>query len=184
VFKEISVARRWVGAAMPTAVVAVLIAVPVALAAPAGLASAASAGGLQSALPVVAPRAASRSIMFGGLTGQNWPVVVAISPNGRHLRLAVIGLRMSCTSGRSFAVEDAFGILPIGPAGNVHAAETIPSITVPNVTITGGSHWMKGVLHRRSAVFSGSWHLHLDYRFSDGTADHCDSGVVRFGAEL
>jgi hypothetical protein len=43
---------------------------------------------------------------------------------------------------------------------------------------------MKGVLHRRSETFTGSWHLHLDYRLSDGSADHCDSGVVRFGAQL
>lgn len=174
-FKEISVARRWLAAAVTTALVAVL-AVPVASAAP--------IGGLRPALPMFAPRAASRSVVFGGLSGQGWPVVLAISPNTRRLRFGVIGLQMSCSSGGSFAVEDSFGALAIGPTGKVHAAETIQSITVPNVTITGGSHWMKGVLHRRSEVFTGSWHLHLDYRFSDGTADHCDSGVVGFGAQL
>jgi hypothetical protein len=183
VFMEISAARRWLAAAVATALVAV-VAVPVASAAPAAAASAALPGVPRTASPGLMPRAASRSIVFGGLSGQNWPVVLAISPNTRRLRLVVIGLEMTCSSGGSFAVSDAFGALAIGPTGKVHAAGTIPSITVPNVTITGGSHWMKGVLHRRSATFTGSWHLHLDYRLSDGTADHCDSGVVRFGAQL
>jgi hypothetical protein len=178
---EISAARRSLPAAMVAGLVA-LVAVPVASAAQAG--SAARAGERRAAPPVIVPRASSRSIVFGGLSAQNWPVVLAISPNSRRLRLAVIGVRMGCSSGGSFAVEDAFGGLAIGATGKVHAAGRIRPVPLPNVSLIGGSHSMTGVLHRRSSTFTGFWHLHLDYRLSDGTTDHCDSGVVAFVAQL
>jgi hypothetical protein len=147
-------------------------------------APAAAADAVRPASPVVVPRAAAHSIVFGGLTSQNWPVVLAISPNVPRLRLAVIGLHMSCSSGGSFAVNDAFGGLAIGRTGKVHAAAAIPGETTPNVTLTGGSHAISATLHFRQATFTGWWHLHLDYMLPDGTADHCDSGRVGFSARL
>ena len=123
-------------------------------------------------------------VVFGGVTRQNWPVVLVISPNARQLRLGLIGLRVSCTSGASFAIDDAFGALAISRRGKVHAVQSIPAVTTPNVAMTGGSHAISATLNRRRGTFTGSWRLQLNFREPNGQIDHCDSGQVSFRALL
>ena len=130
------------------------------------------------------PRAAGAGVVFGGVTRDGWPVVLAISPDAKRLRGSVIALVLRCTSGAVFADADGFGGLAVGPRGNVHVAGSIPAVTTPAVSMTGGSHAMVGTLNRRRETFSGRWRLRLNFKLDNGQINHCDSGWVGFSARL
>ena len=68
--------------------------------------------------------------------------------------------------------------------GKVHAVQSIPAFTTPEVAMTGGSHTISGTLNRPRLTFTGSWRLQLNFRESNGQIDHCDSGTVGFRALL
>jgi hypothetical protein len=143
------------------------------------LARAATAGASPRAIALPVP-----GDVLGGFTSQGWPVVLEISGNGKRVAVVATGLFMSCTSGVGFPVEDAWPLLPISAKGKVHAAITIPSFAGSSVSITGGSRSFAGRFNRARSIFWGQWRLHLNYKFSNGQTDQCDSGRVTFTATL
>jgi hypothetical protein len=122
--------------------------------------------------------------VLGGFTSQGWPVVLEISGNGKRIALVATGLDMGCTSGSGGPLEDGWQQLPIRAKGKVHAAITLPPFAGATVSITGGSRSFSGRFNRARSAFSGQWRLHLDFKYSNGQTDHCDSGRVTFTATL
>jgi len=122
--------------------------------------------------------------VLGGATSQTWPVVLAISGDGKSVNAALAGLVLSCSSGASLPLVDGWAKLPIGPNGSVHAAAAIPPSSGSGVSLTGGSHSFTGKLNRKRATFSGVWQLQLAFSLSNGQTDQCDSGRVSFSARL
>jgi hypothetical protein len=164
-----------------------LVAVALVVAAAAAEVSTAPAAGIALRTTVIEAKAASApagAVMLGGLSSRGWPVVLAVSADRKRIRFAVIGLDMTCSSGGSFAVDDAFATISVGGKGRVRMTQTIPPQTEPNASITGGSHSLYGRLDRKQLTFSGSWRLHVDFQLSGGPTDHCDSGQVSFAATL
>jgi hypothetical protein len=121
---------------------------------------------------------------LGGFTVQGWPVVLEISGNAKRVELTVAGLTMRCSSGARFGVAAYWQQLSVARNGRVRAARTIPPGAASQVSVTGGSRSFDALLNRRRATIFGAWRLHVDYRFADGSADHCDSGLVGFAARL
>jgi hypothetical protein len=128
--------------------------------------------------------AAARSVVFGGLTSQGWPVVAYIARSGKRLELAVIGLDMSCTSGSRFPLDDGVENLRIRANGTVHHFSAVPPTAGSSVSITGGSDSFTGKLNRERLTFTGKWQLHLNFATSNGQTDQCDSGPVTFKTRL
>jgi hypothetical protein len=123
--------------------------------------------------------------VLGGLTSLGWPVVLEVSPNGKRIQFAVIGLDMNCTSGGSFSVMSSARSLPIRANGTVRRTESLPPFNDGSGTsIMGGSRSISGRLNRKRWSFSGVWHEHVDFAMSNGQTDHCDSGTVAFTARL
>lgn len=125
------------------------------------------------------------SPVLGGLTSKGWPIVLRIAANGKRLRGAAVGLDMRCASGASFALEDVVVGLKIKRNGRVDSSVALPPVNAGGgVTFTGGSRQFHARIDRRRWTASGSWRLRFDVAMSSGRRDSCDSGNVKWGAQL
>lgn len=74
-----------------------------------------SLGALRATYAPRAEVAGFPPVILGGLTSQRWPAVFFITNNETRIRLAAIGLVMSCTSGDSIVINAAMANLRITP---------------------------------------------------------------------
>lgn len=133
----------------------------------------------------IAPRSANDApagIVLAGLTSQNLPVFFKVARDARSLTLAAIAVDMNCTSGAEFVLPDGFARVGIGENGRLHAA-----VSQPPTAGTGGEtySWTDSVaarMNRKHTQFAGVWRLKVNYSFTNGMSDQCDSGPVRFAA--
>jgi hypothetical protein len=133
-------------------------------------------GGSAQAAPVHAG-----PVTLAGFTSQHFPVFFKVSSDGRMLLTGGIGINMTCKSGATLAVPDAFAHVSIHPDGRLHAAYTSPTI-LTNGTAYSGSDSLTAKLNPKHSQLSGTWELAVNYTLSDGTTDQCESGPVRFSA--
>jgi hypothetical protein len=143
-------------------------------------------GSAGTLLRTYAPRAqttAVSSTVLGGLSSQGWPVVFLVSGNEKRLSASVIALRMACASGVTLIVRDAVFNLPIRANGRVSTSREIQPSTGSAASLTGSRSFVAR-LNRKRLTISGTWHLHLDFQFSGGQTDHCDSGNVGVSARV
>jgi hypothetical protein len=142
-------------------------------------------------VPVQAIAAAARALsppaaaspageVLGGLTSQDWPVVLEVSGSGEHFSLIRTGLTMRCTAGDSFALRAGGPNLPIGSDGRTHATAQIPP-QIPSdpgsaASLIGGTETFGGRLSRKQSTFAGIWQLHFPTRKRP-------DGSVRFGPD-
>jgi hypothetical protein len=123
--------------------------------------------------------AGGRTIVLAGLTSQHYPGFFKVSGDGRMLLGGGIAISMSCTSGATLVVTDAFARVPIHRDGRLHAAYSSPTI-VTNGTTSQGTDSVTARLNPKHSQLSGTWQLAVNYGFADGTSDHCASGPVHF----
>jgi hypothetical protein len=129
--------------------------------------------------------AKAKTMMLGGLSSKGWPVVMELSQNLKRIRLAAIGLDMTCTSGSTFSLSAWFTDLAVGPNGKVHVlAAILPQAGSGGVTLTGGNETFSGRLNRTQLTFAGTWRMQLNYTLPNNQSDHCDSGPVAFSVRL
>jgi hypothetical protein len=127
-----------------------------------------------------APNAAS--VVLAGFTSQQYPTFFKFSGNARTLTIGAIALEMTCTSGAQFVLEDAFGPVHISPNGRLHATTSIPPTAGSSGATYSGSDSLTARLNHRHTDVSGTWDLQVNYSFTNGMSDQCDSGPVRFTA--
>lgn len=144
-----------------------------------GLSIAAFLGPVGSAL---ATSMRTSGAVLGGMTSQQWPVVLKVSPNGRTLRLATAALSLKCTSGGQIVLPGSIGHVPISTNGSFRAGGVIPPTKESDGSTFGASEVVRGALNHGRTRASGSWQLHVTITPPGGQADQCDSGIVRFRA--
>lgn len=125
---------------------------------------------------------ATSGVVLAGFTSQQYPTFFKISAAGQTLTLGAIALQLTCTSGAQFVLEDAFGPVQIRPNGRLHAAVSIPPTAGASGVTFSGTDSLTAKLGRRDTHVSGTWDLKLNYSFTNGMSDQCDSGPVRFAA--
>jgi hypothetical protein len=125
---------------------------------------------------------AAPGIVLAGLTSQQYPVFFKISADARTLTLGSIALSMNCTSGGQFVLADGFGPVRISPRGKLHATFSIPPTAGSSGATYSGTDSLTAHLGRRHTQLSGTWRLQVNYTFTNGMSDRCDSGPVRFTA--
>jgi len=152
---------------------AVAFAVTMAVAAVAAVAGVGSAAAREAAAP---------DIVLAGFTSQQYPAFFKIATPGRALTIGAIALDMSCTSGAEFVFHDAFGPVRIKPNGRMRASVVIPPTAESSGQTVSGSDSLRARLGSRHTELSGVWRLQLNYSFTNGMSDRCDSGPVRFVA--
>jgi hypothetical protein len=125
---------------------------------------------------------ATPGIVVAGLTSQQYPVFFKISANARTLTFGSIAISMNCTSGDQFVVEDAFARVSIKANGRLHATFSQPPTAASGGVTYSGTDSLTAHLGRRHSQLSGTWRLQVNYSFTNGMSDECDSGPVRFTA--
>jgi hypothetical protein len=127
------------------------------------------------------PMDPSSSTVLGGFTSQHLPSFFKVTGDGRRLTVGSMALRLNCTSGAQIILADAFGQVPISASGRLHASFSGPTI-VSNGGTFSEQDSLRGRLNGKHSELTGMWMLAVNYGFSDGTSDACNSGPVRFTA--
>jgi hypothetical protein len=125
---------------------------------------------------------AAPGVLLATITSQNLPVWFKVSGDGRTLTAAAIAVNMNCTSGAEFVLPDDFLRVAISKNGRLHGTYSQP----PTAGSAGETYtWMDSItarLNHRHTQLSGVWHLTVNYSFTNGMSDQCESGPVRFTA--
>ncbi len=125
---------------------------------------------------------AASGIVLAGITSQQYPVFFKISANARTLTFGSIAISVNCTSGDQFVLPDAFARVSIKPNGRLHATFSQPPTAASGGVTYSGTDSLTAHLARKHSQLSGTWQLRVNYSFTNGMSDECDSGPVRFTA--
>ncbi len=127
--------------------------------------------------------AATSGVVYGGRTAQGWPVMIETSTNRGKVVQAVIGLRLTCTSGTFVSLPDRYIRLPISKRkfGLSFGPETRNNED-GTTTVSQGS--ISGALNKAQSKMSGKWQLTLtDHDAAGAVTDTCESGVITWSAK-
>lgn len=118
--------------------------------------------------------------VLGGLTSQDFPVLIDVSKNGRQLTRAVVGIGLRCSSGNRVATTSGWTRVRVS-AGRTFKATHRETFTEQGAVITASAS-LVGKLNARRTVATGRWTTRMVSRDPNGTVDTCDSGSVSFKA--
>lgn len=122
-------------------------------------------------------------VVFGGVTPQQWPVMVEISADRRKVVRAAIGLPVTCDSGGSGYYSDQYKRMQLRK-GRFQASFNGDRVTHADGTYDVFQGSVKGSTNASRTVMSGTWQLKLvAYDASGAEVDRCDSGVVKWKAK-
>ena len=126
---------------------------------------------------------APTGLVFGGITPQAWPVVVALNKARNRVDQVVIGLDMACASGDTFGTSDGFQALKLSKKGRFATTFGPERIDAGGVPADVESK----VIGRQSAdrgSMRGVWSLKITVYDPTGTSvlDTCESGLVSWTA--
>jgi hypothetical protein len=125
---------------------------------------------------------AAPGVILAAITSQNLPAWFKVSGDARTLTVAAIAVTVNCTSGVEFVLSDVFVRVEIRKNGRLHGTSSQP----PTADAAGDTYtWTDSItarLNHRHTQLSGVWRLSVNYSFTNGMSDQCDSGPVRFTA--
>jgi hypothetical protein len=151
---------------------------PMALVATAAIALYGAGGSAQAA---ASGGPTGKDIVLAGFTAQHFPVFFKVSGDGKMVMVDGIAVSMRCTSGGTLIWNDTFGRVSIHANGRMHASYASPTI-LTNGTSYSVSDALVARLNPKHSQLTGTWQLAVNFGFSDGTTDQCDSGPVAFSA--
>jgi hypothetical protein len=120
---------------------------------------------------------------YGGLTPQDWPVVMTVSASGRAITGANIGLDSTCTSSDGRSDTDAYQRIEVSRTGAFSVSFGPQDDPNADGTVEESSGFLKGRLDARRQRITGTWELKTLTKDAAGNVtDSCDSGAVSFTA--
>ena|SRR5829696_9210954 len=132
---------------------------------------------------VRATTAAAGGTVYGGVTAQDFPVVIETSKNGRRIVNATIAIRLDCSSGGFFTLADSYKAtvskkrkfsVSFGPVTNRN----------DDGTTTDLEGTLSGAFNKARTTASGKWSLKAtDHDAAGAITDTCDSGSVSWKAK-
>ncbi|MDX6720393.1 MAG: hypothetical protein QOJ63_2647 [Solirubrobacteraceae bacterium] len=155
------------------------------------LASLAAAGSLAVAQGAGATTKAKvvRGVIYGGVTAQDYPIVLELSKTGRQVVKASIVMDLKCKAPPAASLPDRYTKLPISAAGKFSYTAPVTRIPAdpgktPALDVSG---MITGQVDKAKTRIKGTWQLKVvAYDPTDPTGvavlDSCDSGVLRYTA--
>jgi hypothetical protein len=142
------------------------------------------AAGAVAAGPAAAATSPSAGHVYGGITPQNWPIVLNLDKAAKRVTRIVIGLDMTCTSNENFGTTDGFTDVAINSKSRFKAKfgpQRIDAAGTP-ADIQGA---ITGRRSKDRRSFKGTWNYKVTFYDAAGTTvtDTCDSGLVSWKAE-
>jgi hypothetical protein len=131
-----------------------------------------------------ATKPAAGGHVYGGITPQNWPIVVDLDKTRTKVTRIVIGLDMTCTSNENFGTTDGFKNVKINSKDRFKA-----TFGPQRIDAAGTPAEIQGsITGRRSAdrtTIKGTWNYKVTFFDAAGTTvtDTCESGLVSWKAE-
>lgn len=160
----------------------------------AALASLVAAGPVAVAQGAAAAKTKAKvvqGVVYGGVTAQDYPVVLQLSKTGRQVVKANIVLDMKCKTPPNASLPDSYTKLPVSAAGKF--SYTAPVARIPANSTTGTpaldvSGTITGQVNKAKTRIKGTWQLKVvAYDPMDptgmGVLDSCDSGVLHYTAK-
>ena len=143
-----------------------------------------AAGAVAAGPAAAATKPASTGHVYGGVTPQNWPVVIDVDKTATKVTRIVIGLDMTCTSNDNFGTTDGFTDVKINSKSRFKASfgpQRIDAAGVP-ADIQGA---ITGRRSKDRKTMKGTWNYKVTFYDAAGTTvvDTCDSGLVSWKAE-
>ena len=170
--RKIGIETRWLRRAGVLAVLALASAPLVAAAAPRHDRAAATIS------------AAAAGVVYGGVTPQDFGLMVEVKPSGRQIVRAATGIRLTCTSGSFFNVSDGWSRVSVSKKGKF-GADFGPEIERnEDGTSIDSEGTFGGKFNRSRTRVSGTWTLKITFRDATGVVtDTCDAGTVSWSAK-
>jgi hypothetical protein len=121
--------------------------------------------------------------VYGGVTPQNWPIVVDLDKTQTKVTRIVIGLDMTCTSNDNFGTTDGFTDVKINSKNRFKATfgpQRIDAAGTP-ADIQGS---ITGKRAKDRSFIKGTWNYKVIFYDAAGTTvtDTCESGLVSWKA--
>ena len=155
-----------------------------AVAAGALLASPVTAGARPEHSGPRATSAAAAGTVFGGVTAQDFPVVIQTSKNGRKVVDATIGIRLTCTSGSTVTLPDGYRGMSVSKKRKFGSTFGPTTNRNNDGTTTDFEGSISGAFNKARTKASGTWSFKAtDHDASGATTDTCDSGTVSWTAK-
>jgi hypothetical protein len=141
-----------------------------------------------AATPIAIAQSATLGTVFGGVTAQDFPVVIQLSKTGRKVVRADIGLDLKCQIPPDITIPDGVKSIPVSAAGKFAAEQPVtridanPATGLPALDISAK---LTGQVNKARTRIKGTWQRKVViYDPNDPTglaiADTCDTGVLRF----
>ncbi len=134
--------------------------------------------------PSAAATTPSSGHVYGGITPQNWPVVLTLDKSAKKVTRIVIGLDMTCTSNENFGTTDGFTNVTINSKSRFKAKfgpQRIDAAGTP-ADVQGA---ITGRRSKDRTSIKGTWNYKVTFYDAAGTTvtDTCDSGLVSWKAD-
>ena len=130
-----------------------------------------------------AGKAAAVGTSYGGVSSQDFPVIVDVNRRRSRVMRAVIAIRLSCTSGGVFTTADGYTKLSVRRG---RFSTSFGPVTQRNDdgTTTDFEGSISGTFNSSRSKVSGTWTLKgTDHDAAGAVTDTCDSGRVNWSAK-
>jgi hypothetical protein len=127
--------------------------------------------------------AAAGGTVYGGMTSQNFPVVIQTNRNRRRVTDAMIAIRANCTSGGFFVVPDGYRDMPVSKKRKFSASFGPTTERNDDGTTTDFEGSISGSFNKARTKASGKWSFKAtDHDAAGAVTDTCDSGSISWTA--
>jgi hypothetical protein len=147
-------------------------------------ASAKGAPPKQATAPTGAASKGTAGGVYGGVTPQNWPIIVEFDKAAGKVKRIVTGLDMMCTSKENFGTTDGFTDVKLNSKNRFKATygpQRIDAAGTP-ADIEGA---ITGRLTKDHSAMKGTWTYKVTFYDAAGATatDTCESGLVSWKAK-
>jgi hypothetical protein len=122
--------------------------------------------------------------VYGGVSAQNFPVVIETNKSGRKVLKASIAIRLTCTSAATATVPDRFAAMSVSKKRKFRASFGPETSRNDDGTTTDFEGSISGAFNKARTKVSGKWSFKAtDHDASGAVTDTCDSGSVSWNAK-
>jgi hypothetical protein len=141
------------------------------------------AAGAVAVAPHTAAGAAS-GMVFGGVSAQDFPVVIETSKNGRKIVDSAIAIRLTCTSGGSVVLPDRYRNLSVSKKGKFSASFGPMTSRNDDGTTTDFEGSVSGTFNKPRTKVSGKWTFKgTDHDAAGAVTETCEAANVSWSAK-
>ena len=125
---------------------------------------------------------AAAVFVYGGTTGQDFPVVIETTRNGRKVTAARIAIRATCTSGNVATVPDGYQNMPV-KRRKFSASFGPTTQRNDDGTTTDFQGSISGTFNKARTKVTGTWTFRAtEHDGAGAVTDTCDSAKVTYSA--